>query len=387
MTANVRTPLNHVGTGAVVLLSAGALALGPVAPVAPVASPLPAGLAPAASSAPVLLAALDSPLAQLLGTVSLISQNIFDGSQVYEDYSWEPYVGIVPELIYTALPIISQLGFNGSAYIGATVDAVTFAVGNLSQAVWSLPSAVITAAGQAIGGDIPGALATLAEATVVPVQQSAYALFSTASDIVTSVITNAINVVATLPTIVSNLATTATGGVLALFNAVVDIGTQTIAALTSLDFETAWNTVVAGLLGPVGADGSTLTSLPGTLVAVTVGPGLGPLGYPDGYAVSSLRMWGEQSQLQIANALGAAYPVNAGPLAPARSKAATVRAAAATDSGSPAEAAADATPDATPDTAADAAPDTAADAGAQRSADQPAKRAAARSSATRGGNR
>lgn len=279
-------------------------------------SPLIAGVALALSAgavtpAPVTLTAFDSPLTELLSTVALVNNDIANGADTFSDFQWEPYQGLVPEFIYTALPIVSQLGFNGMAYIGGTVDALTTSGIILSQAVWNLPAAVVTAAQQAIGGDIPGAITTLTNATVVQLQDAAAVTVTAISSAVSVLISNVTNVISVLPGIISGLATTVVGSAQAVINAAVAIVTQTVGALSTGDLETAWNTVVDGLLGPVGADGTVESSLAGVIENVTLGPGLGPLGYPNGYAVPSLRMWGEQSQLQIANAIGGNYPVPA----------------------------------------------------------------------------
>ena len=289
------------GTAAVV--GAGAIAMTPLAP----AVSAPSVAVP--SAAQVSLTGLDSPLTELAATVALINNDIFNGTDLYGDYEWEPYQGLLPEFIYNALPVISQVGFNGAAYIGGSVAALTEVTTILSEAVWNLPGAVITATQQAIGGDFSGALATLTTATLVPLQNAGGTALAAGVAVLSSVITNITNVIATVPRIVGGLVTTTVGSLTAVVDAAVNIGTQTVGALSTLDLETAWNVVVDGLLGPVGADGTVASSLPGTIEAVTIGPGLGPLGNPNGYAVPSFRMWAEQSNLQIANALGATFPV------------------------------------------------------------------------------
>ena len=99
------------------------------------------------SSARVALAALDGPIGELALTVGLIGNDIFNGADIFADYEWEPYQGALPEFIFTALPIISQLGFNGSAYLGSAVNALSTSVAILDAAVINLPAAVITAVG------------------------------------------------------------------------------------------------------------------------------------------------------------------------------------------------------------------------------------------------
>ena len=372
---------SSLSTTAVAVLAAGTLAAAPVMDSA----------ALSVSSAPVALTALNGPIGELALTISLIGNDLFNGNDIFGDYEWEPYQGLLPEFIFTALPIISQLGYNGSFYIGEAVTALSNAVFFLDNGLVNLPSAIITAAGQAIGGDISGALTTLYNATVVPVQDAVFEVIGAGSDIVSSVVNNAIAVISTIPGIAVGLVNTVVGGAGALVNAVVNIATQTVAALAGGDFETAWNTVVAGLFGPVGEDGTFESSIPGVIESITIGPGLGPLGFPNGYAVPGLRMWAEQSQLQIANALGASFPV------PSPMGAASVRAGKSAGTVSPAAATAvaetgDAASDepaapAAVDTATSAAVDTdapAAEAGNSRSGASSDKRADARKAGARG---
>ena len=284
--------------------------------------------------AKVALVGLDSPLTEILATVAVVNNDIFNGADTYADYVWEPYQGLIPEFIYSALPIISQLGYNGASYIGGSVAALNNSATILSEAVWNLPGAVITATGQAIGGDVSGALATLNNATLVPLQAAGIEALTAGYAVLTSVISNIGAAIVTVPGIAQGLVTSTLGSLQAVAGAVVNIATQTVGALSTLDLQTAWNVVVDGLLGPVGADGTVASSLPGTIEAVTIGPGLGPLGNPNGYAVPSLRMWAEQSNLQIANAIGANFPAPpasfAAPVAAKKARSASaVRSAAA----------------------------------------------------------
>ena len=315
-----------VGTAAVVGASAIAMT-----PVLSAEASLPTIATP--SMAKVALVGLDNPLTELLATAAMVNNDIFNGADTYADYAWEPYQGLIPEFIYDALPIISQLGYNGASYIGGSFAALNNSATIVSEAVWNLPGAVITAVGQAVSGDTSGALTTLSNATLVPLQEAGTQALTAGYAVLTSVISNIGSVIVTVPGIAQGLATSVVGSLQAVAGAVVNIATQTGGALSTLDLQTAWNVVVDGLLGPVGADGTVASSLPGTIEAVTIGPGVGPLGNPNGYAVPSLRMWVEQSNLRIANAIGANFPVSAASVAPpAASKRA--RSAAAVRSGS-----------------------------------------------------
>lgn len=320
---------SHLLTGAAAVVAAGSVTMASVDNQALPSIGMP-------QTAAVALTALDSPLTELLATVSVVNNDIFNGADLYGDYEWLPYQGLIPQFVYDALPILSQLVYNGSAYVGGTVDALTVSGTIISDAVWNLPSAVVTAAGQAIGGDVAGAITTLTNATLVPLQSAVNTVTGAVSAVLTEVGYHIITLASAVPGIAQSLVTTTVGSLTAVVNAAVNIGTQTLSALSALDLQTAWNVVVDGLLGPVGADGSVASSLPGTIEAVTIGPGLVPLGNPDGYAVPSVRMWAEQSTLQIANAIGASYPVPAASAAtPAVTNPAASRSALATkaDSG------------------------------------------------------
>lgn len=313
---------SHLLTGATAVIAAGSIAMAPVDNRALPLIGMP-------QTAAVTLAALDSPLTELFATVAVVNNDIFNGADLYGDYEWQPYQGLIPQFVYDALPILSQLVYNGSGAIGGTVDALTVSGTIISEALWNLPSAVVTATGQAISGDIAGAVTTLTNATVVPLQEAANTLMGAVNAVLAKVAYSVTNLVSAVPGIAQRLVTTTVGSLTAVVNAAVNIGTQSLTALSTLDLQTAWNVVVDGLLGPVGADGTVASSLPGTIEAVTIGPGLVPLGNPNGYAVPSVRMWAEQTTLQIANAIGASYPVPAAARKPARSAAATSRTASA----------------------------------------------------------
>jgi hypothetical protein len=263
------------------------------------------------SAAQVALTGFDSPITELIDTLSWVNYDLFNGdpANIDANYSWEPFAGMLPEFIYTALPILSQMGYNGADYINTTLDAVGFSAYTLSEAVWNLPGALITATKQLFSGDFSGAVATLTNATWVPIKDAISSVVGSGTYLVSGVVTNITNTLAALPAIAKGLANTTIGTVKASINAIVEITKQTFAALGGGNFELAWNTVVDGLFGPVGADGSVLTSLPGVLESMSIGPGLIPLGPGNGYAPApSFRMWGEQSQLTIANGLGATWP-------------------------------------------------------------------------------
>lgn len=291
------------GTAAVV--GASAIVMTPVA-----AAPLSLPSLKVPSAAQVALAGFDSPISELIDTFSWINYDLFNGdpANIDDNWSWQPFAGMLPEFIYTALPIVSQMGYNGADYINVTLDAATAAAYGLSEAVWNLPSALITATKQLFTADFAGAIKTLTDATWVPIKDAVSSVVGSGLYIVNNVVTNLTNVLAALPGIAKGLANATVGIVKASINAVTEITKQTFAALGAKNFELAWNTVVDGLFGPIGADGSYLSSIPGVVESLTIGPGLVPLGPGNGYMPQSFRMWGEQSQLTIANALGATWP-------------------------------------------------------------------------------
>lgn len=102
MLASFRLPLNATAVALVVGVSAVAL------------SPHP--------GADVALAAFDNLLPELVDTDLLINNDLFNGLDVFGGYEWQPYQGLIPQLVYTALPIVSQLTDNWSSYIGGTVE-------------------------------------------------------------------------------------------------------------------------------------------------------------------------------------------------------------------------------------------------------------------------
>ena len=252
---------------------------------------------PLPSVAQVALAGFHSPLAQLLGTVDLANQYILNGtSDVTDPASWpganfgtefggppvnlpgivpgilgpyDPtnppygafgtnvftYVGVIPQSIVDGLPMISQLGINGSNYLNVTGNALTAAGIALSQGVWD-------AVGQAIALNIPAALATLAAAVNV----AGTTLLAAGTYVASGVITNAtavFNVLAgSLPTLIG--ATLAQAQLVAA--STIAVANSTVAALSAGNFQGAWNAAVDGLLGPTG--------VPGTLLNLTIGEGV-----------------------------------------------------------------------------------------------------------------
>jgi hypothetical protein len=306
--------------------------------------------------AKVTLAGLDSPISELLGSVILGGQLLFNTSQDVTDADlWGPTafqiptsiptslpvfpvalesdalggyssIGLLPQIIDDALPITRQLGINGSDYLNVAVAGLSAAGIALSEGVWNAAGALLTL-------DIPGALADLAAgisaAGTLALGSGAYVL----SGVVTRAQAVVEAVIGSLPLII--------GSVVAQLNLVVNttigVVTDTFAATT---FEDGWNAAIDGIFGATG--------IPGTILNVTIGAGqqTGPIpaGPPPTFApteesiaanyVPSVRTVVQSAVKTVANALATPVPgaVAAAPAASAASaRAAAVEAAPAAE--------------------------------------------------------
>jgi hypothetical protein len=239
----------------------------------------------------VTLAGLDSPISELLGSVILGGQLLLNagpenaadpeawGPSAFGTFTgpvFNPYpfadaitgglvaqglylggpgfdngVGVLPQIIDDALPIIRQLGINGSDYLNVTVAALSAAGVALSEGVWN-------AAGDLLTLDIPGALATLANsisaAGTLALGAGAYVLSNVVNraQAVLEVLTG--NGGLLIEAVVAQI-----GTVLQKVGQVVD---DTVSAST---FEGGWNAAIDGIFGATG--------IPGTVLNVTVGAG------------------------------------------------------------------------------------------------------------------
>jgi len=296
---------SHLIAGTAAVVGAGAIAM---TPVMGAQLSLPSINVP--TVAKVTLAGLDSPISELLGSVIVGGQLLFNTSQdVTNSELWGPTafpftptlpnttapydqtgtsapvfpggawcaapgacegllsdslggyssIGLLPQIIDDALPIVRQLGINGSDYLNVAVSGLSFAGVALSEGVWN-------AAGQLLTLDIPGALATLANsisaAGTLALASGAYVLggvVARAQAVVDAV-------VGSLPLLVG--ATVAQ--VSLVVNKTIQVVTDTFTATT---FEDGWNAAVDGIFGATG--------IPGTLLNITVGAGqqTGPIPY------------------------------------------------------------------------------------------------------------
>ena len=217
-------------------------------------------------------------------------------------------VGLLPQIIDDALPIIRQLGINGSDYLNVTVAGLSAAGVVLSEGIWN-------AAGQLLTLDIPGALTTLVDS----ISAAGTIALGTGAYVLSNVVARAQAVVAvlagSLPTLIE--ATVAQiGTVLGKVGQVVD---DTVSATT---FEEGWNAAITGIFGPTG--------IPGTVLNVTLGAGqiVNP-STADQALVPSTRTLVRGAVIEIANALTTTAPTAASAAAEAPVlSAASVRAAA-----------------------------------------------------------
>ena len=337
---------SHLIAGTAAVVGASAIAM---TPVMGAQLSLPAINVP--TVAKVTLAGLDSPISELLGSVILGGQLLFNTSQDVTDADlWGPTafqqggfpifpaaletdalggyssIGLLPQIIDDALPITRQLGINGSDYLNVAVAGLSAAGVALSEGVWN-------AAGDLLTLDIPGALATLAAsisaAGTLALGSGAYVL----SGVVTRAQAVVEAVIGSLPLII--------GSVVAQLNLVVNttigVVTDTFAAST---FEDGWNAAIDGIFGATG--------IPGTILNITIGAGqqTGPIpaGPPPTFApteesiaanyVPSVRTVVQSAVKGVANALATPVPgaVAAAPAASAASaRAAAVEAAPAAE--------------------------------------------------------
>ena len=291
---------SHLIAGTAAVVGAGAIAINPVMGAQ---LSLPSINVPAAAQ--VALAAFDSPLAQLFATLDLGNQYLLSAADPTLAEGLSPVwpfatfgttfgvppanypllptvlgtaalggytsVGLLPQFIDDALPIISQLGYNGLNYLNITGNALFGAGAELTQSLW-------TAGGLLLQGNIPGALATVSAAITTAGQ----ALLLAGGYVFNNVIAKASAVVATLvgslPTL---LAVTAAQAAVVAASATAVI-TNTVTALSLGNLEGAWNYAVDGLLGPSG--------IPGTLLNLSIGAGIqtGPIVTPDAAGIAAV---------------------------------------------------------------------------------------------------
>lgn len=335
--------------GAAAIVGTSAIALAPVVQ--------PTLTAATTRASDVALAAFANPVSELIDTgilaSNLLTWSSYDTDAGGGEFNWPytgigdvinqalynstslgyySYVGLLPQLINDPAPSLQQLGVNLIGYVSDGIYWTAEAVKSISDGVWALPSQLLVATQQLIGGDFQAALTTLTTAIIGPITDAINDITTGVQGIAGSVVTNAIAVLTSVPQLVQTLAGSLVGGVQLLANKSLAIVSDFVTSLASLDVEGAWNAVVDGVVGPEG--------LPGLLLNLTVGPGVqtgtvtGPDDIPSNF-VPSIRTAFQATQWTMADALtsGAASSAAATP-APAAAKLAAAAAAAADEADS-----------------------------------------------------
>ncbi len=265
--------------------------------VAPLPVAAPALPSPAATAAAVTLTALDTPLQQLLETLN-VGQRYLLGvtfSDQGADNWWDAgftqpggdllnsqlktqpelgkylAVGILPQQINQAQPILRQLETNISDYATNLIWGLIEAGIALDAGVWGFPPALLEAAQLALDGQFGPAFTVLSNAIIAPIAAAGSALLGIGSYVLDRVVTRIAAVVSAIPQIVGTYVAWAVGGTALLAEKTASIAGEWIDDLSQGDFGAAWNTAVQGLLGPTG--------LPGLSLNLSIGAGVqtGPI--------------------------------------------------------------------------------------------------------------
>ncbi len=210
-------------------------------------------------------------------------------------------LGVIPQIAADGLPIVTQLVTNASGYATDVVVNAFYDGTIVSEAVWNLPGAVITATQQVIAGDFTGALSTLQAAVVDPIVAVGQNIVSVGATIAGQVVAHVTNLISAVPGLAQIAAVHIVGTLKLLGQEAVRVVSDTLTALGAGDAEGAWNAVVDGVAGPSG--------LPGVIFNETIGAGVqtGPVSSPSDIAanfVPSIRSFLQTSVQTIATAIG-----------------------------------------------------------------------------------
>ena len=308
---------SHLIAGTAAVVGASAIAM---TPVMGAQLSLPSINVP--TVAKVTLAGLDSPISELLGSVIVGGQLLFNTSQDVSDADlWGPTafqqggypifpaaletdalggyssIGLLPQIIDDALPIVRQLGINGSDYLNVAVSGLSFAGVELSEGVWN-------AAGQLLTLDIPGALATLANS----ISAAGTLALASGAYVLGGVVARAQAVLEAVTGSLPLLIGSTVAQISLVVSKTIQVVTDTFAATS---FEGGWNAAVDGIFGATG--------IPGTLLNITIGAGqqTAPITtYPPTQAdiaaayVPSVRTEVQSLVKSVANALATPNPVS-----------------------------------------------------------------------------
>jgi len=210
----------------------------------------------------VALAGFNSPITELFNTFNLLPGLLFSDTTLPGFPSPNPVskYGLVPQIINDALPVVRQLGDNGSEYLQSTLNAVTITGQTASEAIWNLPQAVIESITTL-------SLTPLINAILVPINTIGTTLLAAGNYVLQGVIARATAVINGVIASIPKLAQAVIGQVTSLVNTVAYVG-QSVVGGGSI--EGAWNAAVDGLFGP----GAALKpSIPGALVNLSLGLG------------------------------------------------------------------------------------------------------------------
>lgn len=292
---------SHMIAGTAAVVGASAIALTPVVAQHEM---LPNIQVPSAAALEVSLAGFDSPISELFKTVAQATNFIFSADDTaYPFIAVAAYVqppspynfsanGIIPQIINDHLPIISQLGYNGSAYLNSTLNAVASIGNSLSEGVWN-------AAGDLLSFDIPGAISTLLGA----VQDAGMTALQAGQYVLNNVVKKASTLLAATPALVNLVIDSAIGQAQVLLGTVLGIVDDVTNAGS---IEGSWNALVDGLFGPTRI-GGVKPSLPGAINALTIGAGVST-GVAPGDVVPSVRGVIQAAVNGVATALKATAP-------------------------------------------------------------------------------
>ena len=260
-----------VGTAAVI----GATAIA-VTPVTVAHRSLPSLQTP--TLAEVTLAGLSNPISNVLATLGVANNYLFNATSSFADAaSWPDSgfslgavlpaalaesslggfnaVGLLPQINNDALPVLQKLMNNGSAYVNVTTDA-------LASAGYALSEGALTAAGQALSLQLAQAVATLGAA----VNSASTTLLAAGTYVLTNVSRNLNAALSLIPSYVQMQASAFIAGANLVNSQIIGIVTTAAGQIGSGDYWGARNTVVDGLTAPSG--------VLGTLLNTTIGAGV-----------------------------------------------------------------------------------------------------------------
>ncbi|WP_445169073.1 hypothetical protein ACTXG7_06985 [Mycolicibacterium sp. Dal123E01] len=273
---------SHLIAGTAAVVGATAIAM---TPVTQAHQALPAVQLPSAAQvAEVALAGFDSPLSELIGTVSSFNQWMFSadnsnagyialggladaaGVGIAQTLLNFNSIGLIPQVVNDHAPFLTMFALNGAETLSSTLNAVTTIALIGSEAAWNLPGAFVAAAQQAISGDIAGAITTLQTAIVTPFVQAGQVALANANYLLGDVVarSNALNQV--VPALINLVVRGTIGQASTMADAFVNVAQNVVAGIQAGSAEQTWNAAVDGFFGPTG--------IPGTLLNLTVGAGV-----------------------------------------------------------------------------------------------------------------